>query len=237
LSLISAFELAEVWPNDPGKPDRAELKYLGASNDFGATGAITNTTLYFAIAAQGNWSMPSAPDVYFKIFLDTNRDGTDDFELSNDALNRQFTGVFNDVFYSRLTRLSDDTVSYPLPLNYFPADVYDTRPFDTNVMILAVPANAIGLTPANPQFHYRVESYTANTLIAASVVHTYTAAVAGLDFSGGLSSTPLWPDLPGTTIPVEFNADAYALNGSGGALLLHHHNAAINRTQTILLIP
>jgi hypothetical protein len=58
LSLVSAFELAEANLNDPGKLDRAELKYLGAGNNFGATGWVTATTLFFAIATQGNWSVP-----------------------------------------------------------------------------------------------------------------------------------------------------------------------------------
>jgi hypothetical protein len=232
LSLVSAFELAEAWPNEPGLLDRAELKYLGAGNNFGATGSVTATTLFFAIATQGNWSLPLTPEAQFKVFIDTDRNGADDFVLSNDTL----SGQSNDVFYSRLTRLSNTAVSYPLPLNYFPAGVYDTRPFDTNVMILAVPANAIGLTPANPTFRYRVESYAANNLISASAVHTYTAGVPGLDLSGGLSSIPIWPDLPAATIPVKLNASAYSANGSIGALLLHHQNVPIARTQTITII-
>jgi hypothetical protein len=100
-------------------------------------------------------------------------------------------------------------------------------------MILAVPAMAIGLTPANAMFRYHLDSYAGNSLISASAVHTYTAGTPGLDFSGGLSGTPLWADLPGVTIPVKFSAAAYGTNGSIGALIFHHHNAAINRTQII----
>jgi hypothetical protein len=222
--------LAEAWTDDPGKVDRAELKYLGASNDFGAAGAVTATTLFFGIAAQGMWSTPLAPEAQFKVFIDADSNGADDFILSNDTLN----GQFNDVFYSRLIRLSDNATSYPLPLNYFPANSYDTRPFNTSAMILAVPADAIGLTAANSTFRYRVESYAADNLISASAVHTFTAGAAGLDFSGGLSGAPLWPDLPGAAIPAKFKA-AYAANGSIGALLLHHHNLAINRLQTITI--
>jgi hypothetical protein len=91
-------------------------------------------------------------------------------------------------------------------------------------MILAVPASAIGLTPSDLLFRYRVESYAANTLLAASAVHTYTAGVAGLDFSGGLSGVPVWPDLPGTNLAVTFHSPAYVAHGSQGVLLLHHHN-------------
>jgi hypothetical protein len=232
LSLVSAFELAEVDPSVPGLSDRAELKYLGVSNDFSAAGSVTTTTLFFAIVSHGNWSVPLAPDVQFKVFIDVDRNGNDDFVLSNDTLN----GQSNDVFYSGLTRLSNKAVSYPLPLNYFPASTYDVRPFNTNVMILAVPASAVGLTSANPTFRFHVESYAAGSLVAASAVHTYTASVPGLDFSGGLSGTPLWPDLPATTIPVRFNAGAYAAHGSIGALLLHLHNPVQQRTEFLTVV-
>jgi hypothetical protein len=232
LSLVAAFELAEAWPNVPGLLDQAELKYLGASNNFGSTGSITATTLFFAITAQGDWSAPLAPEAQFKVFIDIDRNGSDDFVLSNDTL----SGQSNDVFYSCLTRLSDNAVSYPLPLNLFPASTYDVRPFNTNVMILAVPASAIGLTAANPAFRYRVESYAANSLISASAVHTYTASRAGLDFSGGLAGMPLWPDLPTTAIPVSFNTGAYEANGSIGALLLHLHNLELQRAGILAVV-
>ena len=100
-----------------------------------------------------------------------------------------------------------------------------------------MPASAIGLTPADPQFRYRAESYADNSLISAGAVHTYTAGTPGLDFSGGLSGVPIWPDLPNAAIPVTFDAAAYRTNGSIGALMLHHHNAAPDRTEIISINP
>jgi hypothetical protein len=233
LSLVSAFELAEVKPNEPDKIDRAELQYLGAGNDFGAAGTVTATTLFFAMATHGSWSAPLAPEVQFKVFIDADLDGTDDFVLINDTLD----GQSSDVFYGRLVNLSNSASSYPLPINYFPASVYDTEPFNTNVMILAVPASAVGLTLANPQFRYRVESSAENSLISAGAVHTYTAGTPGLDFTGGLSGVPIWPDLPNAAIPVKFDASAYVTNGSIGALILHHHNAAPDRAEIVSISP
>jgi hypothetical protein len=43
--------------------------------------------------------------------------------------------------------------------------------------------------------------------------------------------------LPGTNFAVTFNSQAYAVHGSQGVLLLHHHNQAIDRTQVITIIP
>jgi hypothetical protein len=232
LSLLGAFELAEAWPNDPGKIDRAELKYLGVGNNFGTTGSVTTTTLYFAIAAQDDWSVPVAPEAQFKIFIDADRNGTDDFVLYNDTLN----GQANDVFYSRLTRLSNNATSYSLPLNVFAATTYDVRPFNTNVLILGVPASALGLTSINPTFRYRAESYTAYGLVAASAVHTYTASTPGLDFSGGLAGTPLWSDLPSTSITVRLDPSAFTAYGSLGAVVWHLHNASPVRTEVLTVI-
>jgi subtilisin family serine protease len=232
LSLVSAFELAEISPVTTTPHSAADLHYLGAANNFSATGVVTATTLFFGVAAYGNWSMPLAPEMQFKIFIDTDRNGSDDFVLTNDTLN----GLANDVFYSRLIKLSNNASSYPLPVNYLSADAYNTALFNTNLLILAVPANSIGLTTANPRFNYRVETYAGGLVIDASITHTYSAATAGLEFGNGLLNDSIWADLPGATIPIEFNAAAYAANGSIGVLLGHHHNASNDRTQVIAVL-
>ncbi len=76
LSLVSAFELAEISPVTTTQHPAADLHYLGTGNNFGATGAVTATTLFFAVATHGNWSMPLAPEAQFKVFIDTDRNGT-----------------------------------------------------------------------------------------------------------------------------------------------------------------
>lgn len=63
---------------------------FGNFSDFGATRSVTATTLFFAVAARGSWSAPLAPDVQFKVFIDTDRNGTDDFVLSNAAIRVKF---------------------------------------------------------------------------------------------------------------------------------------------------
>jgi len=233
LSLVSAFELAESSPLTTTPHAEADLYYLGVSNDFAATGAVTATTLFFAIATYGNWSVPLAANVQFKVILDTDRNGTTDFVLTNDTLN----GQANDIFYSRLINLSNTTTTFPMPINYLSATSYDTVLFNTDTLILAVPASSIGLTEANPRFNYRVETYAAGLFVDTSAIHTYSADLPGLDFSGGLSSAPIWPDLPDAAIPVRFNPTSYTANRSLGALLLHHHNATAHRLQMIAINP
>jgi subtilisin family serine protease len=233
LSLVSAFELAEVSAITPTQHPAADLRYLGVGNNFGATRSVTTTTLFFAIATQGDWSVPLAPEAQFKVFIDADHDGTDDFVLTNDTLN----GQANDIFYSRLINLSNNVSTFALPINYLPADAYDTILFNTNVMILAVSASSIGLTEANPRFNYRVETFAASLPVDASAVHTFGADQPGLDFGGGVSGAPVWTDLSDTALPIRFTPAAYVANGSLGALVLHHHNAGGQRAQVLGLTP
>jgi hypothetical protein len=54
---------------------------------------------------------------------------------------------------------------------------------------------------------------------------TYDAANRGFNVQGGQIEPFYYNDLPGTTIPVQYNAQNFKGNGSLGVLLLHRHNA------------
>ncbi len=229
VSLVTAVELQETSPNDAataGPANNADLKYVGAGNDFMATGLVTATNIYFAVTTHGNWSAPHPADVEFDIYIDTNRDGTPDYVLYN---NQTGGSTPNDVFASRLIRLSTGAGSYQQYLNGIPASTFDTNVFNTNGMLLGVSAASLGLSAANPRFDYWIESYSREymdqTVTAdTSAVHTYSAGAPGLDFTGGLLGSSAWLDLPGTVITTRFNLTSYVDNGSQGALLLHAHN-------------
>jgi hypothetical protein len=62
------------------------------------------------------------------------------------------------------------------------------------------------------------------------------SGVPDLDFSGGLSGTLLWPDLPGTGLAVKFNLSAYIAHRTMGVLLLRHHNAVAQRTEILFVV-
>jgi 2',3'-cyclic-nucleotide 2'-phosphodiesterase (5'-nucleotidase family)/subtilisin family serine protease len=241
ISLVSAFELQEVSPDDASSAgffNHADLKYLGVTNDYLATGNILSTTIYFAIATQGDWTVPSSNEVQFNILIDTDRNDVPDYQLYN----RQTGGATpNDVFASRLVRLSNGAGSYPAYLNAIPANVLDTAVWNNNVMVLAVPAASLGLTAGSPRFDYFVETYSRDTptsdAVDTSAVHTFAATTPGLDFTGNVVGIPGYFDLPDTAIPVRFNYATYQANSSQGALLLHHHNAAGLRAEVIGVTP
>jgi subtilisin family serine protease len=228
-SLVSAFELQATSPAIPGLPSQAsdaDLKAVGVTSDFKATGnSVTgNTKIYFAIVTQGAWSTPT--DVTFNIFIDRDRNGTDDIQIINTAT-ADANGNLFDVFVSG-RRLAPFTSSFALDsfLNNINANL-DTVVYNTNMMIIPVNASAIGLTTANAKFNYRIltQSRGFGGVIDTLTTRTYDAANPGFDLTGGVPGVTIYSDLNGATIPVNYNKANYVANGSQGILLLHHHNA------------
>src|SRR6185369_16320340 len=101
VSLVSAFELQGTSPAivpASSVASNADLKSVGVTSDFKATNSVTAATkIYFAIATHGAWSTPT--DVTFNIFIDRDRNGTDDFQVVNTAF-ADANGNLFDVFVS-----------------------------------------------------------------------------------------------------------------------------------------
>jgi subtilisin family serine protease len=228
LSLVSAFELQGVSAAIPALPDQAknaDLKVVGVTSDFKATNSVTAATkIYFAIATQGPWNTPT--DVTFNIFIDRDRNGTDDFQVINTAF-ADANGNLFDVFVSA-RRPAPFTGAFTLDsfLNNINSNL-DTVVYNTNMMIIPVNASAIGLTTANAKFNYRIvtQSRGFGGTIDTLTTRTYDAANPGFDVTGGFTGLPLYADLNGSTIPVNYNKANFVANGSQGLLLFHHHNA------------
>jgi subtilisin family serine protease len=248
VSLVSAFELQEISPDNapisvPNLPNvpfhHADLRYLGVASDYNAKGNISDTILFFGIATHGDWSTPN--EVEFDVYIDTNRDGIDDYVLFNWNYGSAWGGTDpTDTFISQLYKLSPVTKLGWWYVNGIPASTRDTVPFNTNVMVLPVAASSLGLTSGSSKFDYQVVSFSGDQSgqVDISDVHTYDPAHPGLSF-GGTSyagspvQQPLYKDLEGQTIQVDHNWDDYLAAHSRGLLLLHHHNTTGNRAQVI----
>ena len=236
VSLVSAFELAETSPNDAGLAElnNADLKYVGVTNNnrVASGGFVTNTVLYFGISTWGNHSTAYAADAEFDIYIDRDRNGTWDYVVYN-------TQSGSDVFVTAVVNLSTGSAVADRYINVTPS--LDTYPFNNNVMILPVSASRLGLTNANPRFDYQIVTFSreepTGAPVDATAKLTYSAAKAGLDFTNGSATGPVWFDLPGTNLNVNFDNAAYQANGSQGVLLLHHHNAAGMREAVINVTP
>ena len=140
--------------------------------------------IFFAITTHGKWTTPS--DVTINIFIDRDRNGTDDFQIINTAT-ADANGNLFDVFVSG-RRAAPFTGSFTLDsfLNNVAPSGLDTVVYNTNMMIIPVTASAIGLTTANAKFNYRITTTSRGFggTIDTLTTRTYDAANPGLDLTG-----------------------------------------------------
>ncbi len=239
LSLVSAFELQAVSPATvpaTSGASNADLKAVGVTSDFSATGSVTAATkIFFAISTHGQWSTPS--DVTFNIFVDRDRNGTDDFQIVNTAFADAAGNLF-DVFVSA-RRPAPFTAGLTLDSflnNVSPASL-NTVVYNTNMMIIPVSASALGLTTANAKFNYRIIATSRGFgTVETLTTRTYDAANPGFNVTGGVTGLPLYADLNGGAIPVVYNKANLAANGTTGLLLFHHHNAFGSHDQILAAV-
>ncbi|HEX7296580.1 MAG TPA: Ig-like domain-containing protein, partial [Pyrinomonadaceae bacterium] len=228
LSLVSAFELQGTSPANvlsTSVASNADLKSVGVTSDFKATNSVVaGTRIFFAVAMHGKWTTPS--DVQVNIFIDRDMNGTDDFQVSNlstaDAQGNAF-----DVFVSA-RRSAPFTGSFALDsfLNNIAPSGLETVVYNTNMMVIPVMASQIGLTTANAKFNYRITTNSRGFggTIDSMTTRTYDAANPGFDVTGGLPGLPVYADLNGGSVPVNYNKANLTANGTTGLLLLHHNN-------------
>ena len=229
VSLVSAFELQGVSPDTipaTSFASNADLKSVGVTTDFKATNSVVpgSTKIYFGISMHGKWSTPS--DVQINIFIDRDRNGTDDFQVVNTAFADAQGNLF-DVFVSARRALPAGPLVGDSFINNISA-VINTVPYNTNMMVIPVTASALGLTTADAKFNYRITTTSrgfGGTIDTLST-RTYDAGNPGFDFTNGLPGVAVYRDLNGESIPVNYNKANYQANGSLGVLLLHHHNTA-----------
>ncbi|MFN2405581.1 MAG: S8 family serine peptidase [Pyrinomonadaceae bacterium] len=230
LSLVSAFEAQTISPATipaTSIASNADLKSVGVTSDFKATNSVSaGTKIFFGIAMHGKWTTPS--DVQVNIFIDRDRNGTDDFQIINTAPADAQGNLF-DVFVSA-RRAAPFVGGFTLDsfLNNVAPSSLETVVYNTNMMILPVSASALGLTTANAKFNYRVTTTSRGFggLIDTAATRTYDAANPGFDVTGGFIGLPVYADLNGGSIPVNYNKANFLANGSVGLLLLHHNNGA-----------
>lgn len=242
ISLVTALELQHSSPNDQesaGIVNNADLKYVGVHSDVLAdaqdapNGDVTKATIAFGVATYGNWSSPNESE--FDIYIDTNRDGDDDYVLFNWNLGLASGGTdATDAVISVLINLNTNQLLLADYVNVAPS-VLNTAIFNSSVMVLPVAASDLGLTANNATFNYRVFTFSrdADGVVDDSGSLTYNAAQPGLDLSGGIEGVPYYSDLDGEMIPADFNRAAFVAGNSKGVLLLHHHNVSERRAEVV----
>jgi uncharacterized repeat protein (TIGR01451 family) len=246
VSLVSPFELQVVSPLDPfNAPAYADLQYAGVAADA--------TRIYFGVSTWGEWSSPT--DTAFNVYVDNNLDGTYDriiITSNPGALGRIYFGGAGqpdtDTFTTSVVTLPGTfsnliAAGTPSFVNLVGANVADTAVFNNNVLYFAASPAQLGLASVNSPFRYRIETCPGFAPLCQPLhgfhfdeavgPFTWNGGARGLDF--GAANSGLAFDLNGGSIPVTWNTANLATNGSLGALLLHHHNAAGSRAEVVLL--
>ncbi len=244
VSLVSPFELQAVSGLDPvNAPPDADIQYAGVAYD------PVNNLILFGVTTWGDWSTPT--ETAFNIYIDANSDGVYDRILFNSnpgsEAQRLFgnSGTFGqDSFINTIFNLATNGVSVGgagIFVNRLPSSTIDSALFRTNVMILAATPAQLGLPVGTTSFRWKIQSCPGFAPLCGPVngFHydevagpfswNYAAASQGLNFGGQI----LAQDLNGASLPVTWNLANLAANGSRGALLLHHHNAAGTRAEVV----
>ncbi len=252
-SLVSPFELQVVSGTDPANaPDYADIQYAGVSYLPGSPSNINNDLVFFGVSSWSDWS--TLNEVAYNICVDTNEDGTYDRSIFNLSPSIFVAGASAiDTFHRGvrdLTTNGNSILGLGSYVNLVSPSVIDTAMHLNNVMVLGASPAQLGMTAGDTTFRYKIVTCPAtNTGCARTTTgdhcspaatsrydeaagpYFYNWAAQGINFGGNF----LDEDLNGATLPVSWNTANMTTNGSLGALLLHHHNAAGTRAEVVLL--
>ncbi|WP_374968758.1 S8 family serine peptidase [Terrabacter sp. BE26] len=252
LSTVSTFQLQGTSPAIPAcsptqvldcvstADDRgADLRYVGAASDYGRSRTPTDATLSFGISTQGPWRTP-ASSTEFDVFLDTNGDGKADAVVYNTRAGTA-TDDF-DYFLSELVDLRGKPKLLDDQLVNGSDGSFDTNVFNSDSLVLPVSVGTLlksGLiSGSSPKVRYWVSSYSQNGNIDAvgssSAPMTISVASPGLSAFGDYG-TLLNTDLPGQSLDVVRDEEAYAVDKPKGLLLFHHLNTDGHRAQVVVV--
>jgi hypothetical protein len=227
------------------------LRYVGVTSDLGANATKPGAAVFtFGIEGFGNAPVPEFNSSDKEIYIDTNHDGTFDFAvfLTSIANGTSHSNEYVPVVVDLKTNAAAQ-VPFPYETNlldpvFNPPDGStvggkDTNAFNNSAVLVPVPASM--LRPANAQgngaptqIDYAVVTFdrNGNEVDETPLMH-YDAANPGFNVQGGQIEPFYYNDLPGTNIPVQFDAKNFRANGSLGVLLLHRHNADGARSDVV----
>jgi hypothetical protein len=218
--LASAFELEATSPElSVITPTlrAADIRYVGVTSGYSVTQNLEpDTLLFFGLAAYAPWSTPN--EIQFRVYIDSNQDGHDDFVLVNVNSNARDGGPPTDTFLNALypirangtlasaTRIAD-WGSFTAPIS----SSINMAPFNTSVMFetalvqdLAIPVNPdVPFGPKGPvpqRFCYHIETRAHDLNLFGQVLDRVPdAASAPLAACGNRSGVLLY-DIAGATI-------------------------------------
>ena len=228
-SLLGAFELGYENPDqsmsEGGK--WLQVAYTGASSNVPAKRAANDTrspsTLSFAVVTKNNWSVLT-PSFSMAIEIDTDNDGTADYELRT----RRTTGLDYPLALLTNKRTGYSREADAKPVNGVWGST-DSNIFDTNMAVLPVSLSSLGLAEQDGAgIHYRsVTQYSPDGMPSYSDWAEFNPYAPKLWFEGSARGLSLLEDSASSPVT------AHRAEGtSPKALLLHMHNASASTVGT-----
>jgi subtilisin family serine protease len=243
LPIVSAFELGESSPDKQiSDPNRAALDLLavGASTDIASVSRFGDSSLYFGIVTAGAWTTPQPVVSEFQVLIDRNGDGWEDFVVFNGNGASTNAGGAQDAFMSVVLELSRDldilSTNAVAFLNQYAADEWDTAAFNNSVLVLPVPAAAIGLSQAATSFRYKVRTFGQSGNVDRTGWIPFDAARPVIDTAfSSPDGTPMHDDGFPLTVRLDREAAHTAGQRLPAVLLLHHFGSPEARFEIVTL--
>lgn len=203
-----------------------DIQYVGTGS--------TKDWLWFGVSTWGNNATIGNSIIPFVDF-DVDGDGTADFE----AHLQNLSGT--DVLVSTLVDLKSGTAVDAQPINFAFGDV-DTNVFDTDVMLIPVSRDMLGLkaTAKTLPITYTVGTFSYLTANPSGNIDTVGPVRFDLAKPAVGVASPLYRDAGQTQIPVTRGAASNDSKGNYGsprakALVLHLHGASGKRAEVVTL--
>jgi uncharacterized protein YjdB len=232
-SLVTPLQLAGTKARNTSVAAAGDLKAVGVATTRAAELRANPTSsagnLVFGVATYAPRTSPAYGEGSgVRIEIDTNNDGTFDYELQ--AARQSGT----DAFLTTEVSLTTGLAHYGLPLNMVPAATPSAL-FNNDVLSFGVPVASLGMPSGSTTLRWQAFAYASvNGAQQSSSLGTFTYDVAhpGLDFSGA-GKQVVYDDKPGATLPVSFDPANYAAQAGKGVLLLHHFNVPGDTAQIV----
>lgn len=232
VSVVTPLHLVGTDPQDADPlVSYADIQYVGVSVNHNYIDSETYLPplLTFGFATYGQWNNPN--EVIFDIYIDTDQDGVDDYNLFNYDFGILTVDEYIDEQVAILLDMNAGEITSIWDINGLPQGLVNTSLLNSNVMTLPVDLN--GFVDDDGIFDFYVITWARDMdgVIDFSDVYTVNMNTPTFDFSEGAAGVPMYVDLPEYYIPVEYDVSGWKQLPE--ILLLHHHNAFGMRAEVV----
>jgi len=201
-----------------------DLKYVGAGAAPG-DGGYGDGWLWFGISTFGDWAkLGTVVNPY--VDFDVNGDGEADYEVYGQQIDS------TDLLEAFLVDLNSGDLVDIVPVNFNDGSV-DTNQFDSNVLLLPVRAEAIGVTNSDESFPITYVAGMFDSGYTESDIDSTAPIKFDVADPGVSTDEPLYQDQGKVGIPYTLGSKTAAKGTT--ALVLHLHGADGKRAEVVKL--